>query len=227
MELLLRYPGWIFLISVIVIFIVSVIIYRHIRKMSTMAWIIIPGMTFFSGIAFGIVLFIVSISLHSIPLESRVDVSPLERLTNEHTEFVEDMVLQLREEDPAAFGGIRSWKRTSVSWLTIGVTIFDDEAQAIERMDRRRPSTGIPVQRNQRYREMVNDNQTQAILLHCTNNYSLPSPERYFRSYVRIGNAVFHLYEVRPRHDLDNNYSSQFIVWFVELLEEAYSENMN
>ena len=182
--------------------------------------------------------FVGYILIHQIQLPSRVDVSPLSYVTDEQLELTEIVALQLEYHPMISRGrgawGNRQynmtsysllWESTSVASLTIRMAVYDDDLGAIRSMEGwRRPGRGLFVENRRRFREVIYDNNTQAILEHCVNNYSIPRRNRagrFFRSSVRIGNVVFSLSEARPRNDRDNNYSSQFIALFVELLQEV------
>ena len=178
---------------------------------------------------------LVALIYENFQLASQVDASPIAHVTEAQMELLEDVILQL-EYDPAFSRGPGEWGQRrhgqaiyGLRWvgdsqfrrLTIRVAIHDNEADAIENMGQK----GTQRWLRQGYRSKVFDNNTEAILEHCISNYSFPAganrADRFFRSYVRIGNVIFSFSEARSRQDLDNNYTSQFIALFVELLEEA------
>ena len=170
------------------------------------------------------------IRIHQIQLPSRVNVSPIAKITETQMGLLDDAIVQLEYYPLITQGRYTQgrydlhWERSTVSWLRVNVNIFDDEADAVALMNRRRPERGLFVSNRRRFREVVNNNHTSAILEHCNNYFSVPRrgrANRYMRSFVQIGNVVFIIHEARPRNDRDNNYSSQFIALFVELLEEA------
>ena len=213
------------IICIIAIIFGSVKLYRRYAKTSTMAKILIPIGTPLVIIAFVIVLMFTVLNVHSMRLESRVDVSPLVQVTEMQMELLEEVVMQLTYHPMLRDAGwprptVFEWnvENSSVSSLRIDVRIHDDETSAIAEMRRTRT---FLEQFNDSYREIVNDNNTEAVLEHCMPNNSFPSSSRYFRSHVRIGNVVILFYEVRPRYNLANSYSSQFIALVVDLLKEA------
>jgi len=66
MEWFFRYHGCVFLIGVIVMSIVSVILYRRIRKTSTMEWKLIPFITLSSAIVFGSALLFIAFACKAV-----------------------------------------------------------------------------------------------------------------------------------------------------------------
>ena len=182
----------------------------------------------YSGLAFSLY------GTFRFQLASRVDVSPLSQVTEAHIEQLDEAILQL--EHHPSLSGSGEWRHvnreasSSFLWnghssgaqLRINVVVFDNDTDAIVRMWQRAPSYRFST-RNRRYREIINNNNTSAILEHCVNTTSRPFFSRSFTSHVRIGNVVFSFNETRSLHNRNNNYSSQFIALFVELLEEAQS----
>jgi hypothetical protein len=172
---------------------------------------------------------------HGTQLESRVDISPIKQLTQEQVELSEEVALQMLDHtslrDVRALKGFEYrdaigytfwWdeRRSSARELRINMIIFDDDIGAVEETSRLIPSQQFGYLG---YQEIINDNNTGAVLRHCINNSSFSMAQRHLVSNVRVGNVVFHFFELRPIYGLSSGYSDQLIALFVKLLEEAYN----
>lgn len=202
-----------FLIGVIIILIAAAVLWHVINKKHSEGIWLFFAMSFISVFVFCIVFPVVTFFAHQSQYRSRVDVSPLEHLTGDVLSFASQVADQINSGTNF---------NADAHTFRYRVAIYDNEAQAVRAMYRRRPSTVSRRGTPQRYQEIVHDNGTQAILLHCVNNLFFPRLPHYrwFRSFVRVENIVIEFSEVRPLLDRDNNDTSRFIMMFIELLEE-------
>jgi hypothetical protein len=79
------------------------------------------------------------------------------------------------------------------------------------------------------YTDIINDNNTEAVLVDSMKNsylsknseVPLPKAPRYVDSDVRVGPAVFSIREIIGKRDLNNTLTTQFIATLVEQLMET------
>jgi hypothetical protein len=162
---------------------------------------------------------------NSVSLRSRVDVSPLANLTTEQVARVEDIFAQFEDFDfieefhirevPNHTGNFHlysfSWRSGEAS-MHATVSVRRSESHAINDMESTRRRGG--------FRDIVNDNNTEAVLRHARSATSVPSGRRWIQSRIRMGNVVINLNEVGMWYEMRNNISSEFIVLVYELLQE-------
>jgi len=156
---------------------------------------------------------------------STVDVSPLERLTEEEIGRIGD-IWELLEQREGSSDVLQNGS------LHVRANIFYDEAEAPDLIQRSliEELRGYPHGRlNYRLaRIIVNNNNTEALLHHTyfdRINIGWDNPlrgsNRHIVSLVRIGNANMYLLETRPWYNFWGDYSSQFIELIVEMLQEV------
>lgn len=228
------------IISIIAIIVTSVKLYSHFIANSSFSGGWFKALYILVVVALCILVFLLFSNNHYRP--SRVDVSPIEELSAEQMERLEDALMQLYYIEfinGPSITEYRDFEHPSLlrsygfSWvdnqgrystpptLIVSVDILRREERAVEWIQSTRIRNEM---QNIPYIDVINENGTEAVLRHSfmpirASALYLPTSDRRIITEIRIGNAHIRLNETRSWHNLNDDFSSQFIYMLVELMQ--------
>ena len=190
-----------------------------------------------------VVMIVYLLIIRDLQRPSRVDVSPLAQLSSEQVERIEEVVSQLENLETIQFISSRDWTDREILTIPGSHISSDNTLVRSYNFSWRRETDSGPGERvgvwafvfqptptmtsrtpsprsNRRFVGIVNDNNTEAVLLYATNNAQYPTGVALLKSNIRIGNVIFELSEEQRWGNRHNNISTDFIAFLVELLEE-------